>query len=69
MAKPPSKSVHAQMSTISAMHVASASTGIARDLTDMLQIAPAAAATSILLMIFDTIEVSDVLNKSLLFWY
>ncbi|KAI0758336.1 hypothetical protein BC629DRAFT_1552081 [Irpex lacteus] len=56
MAKPPSKSVHAQISTVSAMHVASASTGIARDLTDMLQIAPAAAATSILLMIFDTIE-------------
>lgn len=65
MAKPPSKSAHAQMSTLSVMHVASASTGIARDLTDMLQIAPAAAATSILLMIFDTIEVRDMFGPSL----
>jgi hypothetical protein len=39
------------------MQVASAATTLARDLTDMLQIAPAAAATSLLLMIFDTIEV------------
>ncbi|KAI0342037.1 hypothetical protein BDW22DRAFT_228480 [Trametopsis cervina] len=39
-----------------ALQTASATTDLVRDLTDMLQIAPAAAATSLLLMIFNTIE-------------
>ena len=55
MDKPPPPT--AKIPSVSVMRVADASTSLVRDLTDMLQIAPAAAATSLLLMIFDAIEV------------
>lgn len=43
--------------------IASAGVSVTREIADMLQIAPARAAASILLMIFETIEVHNLLTR------
>lgn len=46
-----------QIAIVNTLSIASTATAVTRELVDMLQILPAKAAASILLMIFDTIEV------------
>lgn len=56
----PLRYVRSKLSADSALSVAVATTSITKELADMLQFPPARAAAGILLLIFQTIQVSSL---------
>ena len=52
-----------ESSKANALSVATYATAVTRELSDLLQVAPARAAASILLMILDTVEVGTFYSQ------